>query len=154
MSLTSNKTGAAVENDVAVKAAPLPEVKIQLELAMYDRYSRGDKLFVKRDETTDRPVAYGFTQAQARILLQEVEEPSGRPIWRRPRPMRREEIQQKFVGQAMVLDASASTIKEIAADPDAIPAQRIDFGDDSELTDIPGLLDLSDHSSMFAETPV
>jgi hypothetical protein len=157
MSLETKTTVAKAIIQGSAKVAvtvPVTEPKVTLELAIYDRYTRGNKLFVKKDEASGRPVAYGFTPQQARVLLQEVDGTTDRPVWRRPRPANRVEIQQKFVGQNMVLDASAATIEETPIDPDAMPEARIDFGSDDELMDIPGLIDSADMSGAFEETTV
>ncbi len=59
----------ALNTSEAVKA---PEEIVQLELAIYERYTRAGVLYVKQNDKGQQQI-YGFTKSQAFILLQEVE---------------------------------------------------------------------------------
>lgn len=117
MSVT--KTAPKVETPVA---AP---THVDLEVVLYARYHRGTKLY-------EREKAYRFTPKQAAILLEEVDETTQQPIWRRYKV--KAAAVRAEAGIKQVIDASKDDVVE-HINPDADLA-RIDVGDESELAGI------------------
>lgn len=131
--------------DTAKPAAPAAPQTINLELAIYQRYTRKGKLFTKTTED-GRPQVYAFTPQQAAVLMQEVDEVSQRPIWRRPRVQPTQ--QQIQIDRSKPVVSSAADLGEIQAievdDTSRIgqepvhPEQRLDDGTDEELAELLG----------------
>jgi hypothetical protein len=126
---------------MAVSKAP-PETpvveapkSIDLELVLYQRYHRGGKLY-------ERDNAYRFNLKSAEILLAEVEDGTGRPVWRRykPKPV----VKRAIPGVKEVFDATANNVHNVT-DPDhEVVTQAINIGDDNEITEILGAPDIDD----------
>lgn len=119
----------------AEAAIPVPERKIQLELTIYTRYTRAGHLY-------EKDKVYEFNESQADILMQEVEEASGLPLWRKykPRPTPKEVRIEE--GRRALVDATGDHVvkQERVAAPDG-QVRGIQVGSDDELSDIPGLND-------------
>jgi hypothetical protein len=128
---TSNKVAAAAES---AQTAPTPAAPatVDLELVLYARYYRGSALY-------EREQAYRFTAEQAEILLAEVEDNTGRPVWKRykPKPV----VQQPNSGIKNVVNAQNFDVKHLADTEQQFTGQRINVGDDSEIADILGAED-------------
>jgi hypothetical protein len=111
--------------------APVQEYII-LELAYYKRYTRG---------VTGTPYeadkAYRFKAEQAAILLEEVEEPSGRPIWRRYKPKTNPQRIKVPEGHKQTMDAASDIIKPLES-PDTAITKGIQIGSDDEIKEILG----------------
>lgn len=116
-------------------AKVVEEQKIILELAPpLRRYTRGSAATSKVFEAEK---AYRFTVSQAVILLAEVQEPSGLPIWRRykPKPQEAERIQQVLTGHKPTYEGGSEEIKAMPKPDVAIagPLGRLDIGTDEEV---------------------
>lgn len=127
--------------EVSTSAAKAEPAKVRLELALYERYTRMGYLYTKKDDQ-GRNRVYLFTQEQALILLQEVEESTGRPIWRRPRDHKETQKLQEISQAPVEFDATGD--KTLAAPVDsgpvveAKPEARIEVGSEDELRGILG----------------
>lgn len=116
-----------------VVKAPEAPVTIVLELAIYTRYWRS-----ANRRLYDNEHAYRFTEEQARILLAEKEEDTGRFIWKRYKPKPTAASLQPVPEGHKAIIETADSITEITR-PDAdidqlgsIP-KRLDIGSDDEL---------------------
>jgi hypothetical protein len=126
LDITKGKTAPAAA------AAPEPVRKVALCLAIYQRYHRAGQLF-------EAGIPYNFTEEQAETLLEEVEDGSENPIWKRYK--RKSEVQRVQVeanGDLIPVDMTASVVKELGAVDENAPSKRIEIGDDSELAEILG----------------
>lgn len=105
-----------------------PAKTIDLELVTYKRYHRGGRLYVAEQ-------AYRFTEVQAAILLEEVDNSSGRPVWRRYKPKSAASVPE--LGIKKVTDSTTAKVERIADDEMLSEApKRIDIGSDAEIADI------------------
>lgn len=124
MALATDKKEAA-----PVVAQKAPEF-VLLELAFYKRYTRG-----VHGKTFEADNAYRFTKEQAEVLLQDVEEVSGRPIWRRYKPKadpRRVVVPE---GHKATMDATDTQIAKMAMS-DEVNIKGLEVGSDAEIADI------------------
>lgn len=108
--------------------------KIILELSPpIRRYTRGSG---GTSKTYESEKAYRFTVAQAVILLAEVQEPTGIPIWRRYKPKIREaeRVQTILTGHKPLYEADGDDIRVLPKPDEAVsqPMARLDIGDDAE----------------------
>lgn len=117
--------------------APRPPQTIVLELAVYERYNRGKQLYTRLTDD-GKPQHYKFTIDQARILLSETDEATGRPVWRRPRQVVTPRQAQIVASTPQVFDATSDRVPEPEEDDTqglGLPA-RLDDGSDDEISDI------------------
>ena len=131
MAVAVSSTKAAV----AAKPEPVQVKTLDLELVLYTRYYRGGTLYEKGN-------AYRFKADQAEILLEEVEQDTGRPIWRRykPQPIARQ-VQQETLGTKQIVDSTAAKVERPSEDAQfmrVVPTNVINVGDDSELEGVLG----------------
>jgi len=100
-----------------------------LELVAYKRYHRGGHLY-----TDDN--AYSFTLEQAEILLEEIDEQTQRPIWRRYKPKTQAMVQAQaqIAGTKPTINAVSDDVKALAVSEER--QGRIDVGSDEEIADI------------------
>src|SRR5512135_3057059 len=87
---------------------------IDLELVVYSRYNLGGIVYEKEK-------AYRFSEPQALQLLEEVEDTTGKPVWRRYRP--KPVAQRPDSGVKTVIDASKNDVAP-RHDPDADVVSR------------------------------
>jgi hypothetical protein len=127
-----------------VPSSKVEQPTIELELAIYDRYSRQGVLYVAQTED-GRPQTYRFTTPQAKIVLQDVDDVSGRPIWRKPRKRVTEVQKQVDRNVPKVFDATKDQVKPIEREETVGygMTETLQDGNDSELLDIPGLIEAS-----------
>lgn len=98
---------------------------VDLELRAYNRYVRNDVLYEKGQ-------AYRFTQDQAEVLLEEVDDVNGRPIWGRWKPVsKRMVVEREVTPKDMTWDSITP-----APVADEVATKGIDIGDDSEIADL------------------
>lgn len=106
--------------------------KVALCLAVYSRYHRGGVLY-------EKDIPYNFTEAQADILLEEVEDGSETPIWKRyKRKSEVTRVQVEANGDLIPVDMTDSKVVELGAVDENAASKRIDIGDDSELLELLG----------------
>jgi hypothetical protein len=133
----SAKLDKMMGNKPEAPAAPsVPNGMVALELAIYKRYTRAGKLY------TDEQY-YLFTTEQAEVLLQELEDHTGRPLWKRYRPKKTERQIEHEAGRKVAFDASKDGVRPMSRDAEELEAMNrgvIEIGEESELSDIPGLL--------------
>lgn len=133
----------------AAPAAPQQVQKVALELAIYQRYTRAGVTYVKTAEN-GQDKAYLFTPANAAILLEEVDDTTGRPIWRRYRPRRTEVQRQIDMSKPQLEDTAEAGIAPIVGEDlelrgaNADPERRLEDGSDDELGGILPPLDGED----------
>jgi hypothetical protein len=104
---------------------------VSLELAIYKRYTRGGLLY-------ESDKFYNFTAEQASILLQETEDNTGRPIWRRYKAGQQKVVTQ-VVNEKKGVDATGDKIvpdQRDAEDLEAMGLKKIEIGSDDEISDI------------------
>jgi hypothetical protein len=121
------KTEVKPDSKPAVKVEQ-PVKTIDLELVTYQRYHRGGRLYVAEQ-------AYRFTEAQAVILLEEVDSSTSRPVWRRYKPKAAAAVPE--LGIKKVSDSTTAKVERIPEDEVfAEVPKRIDIGSDAEISDI------------------
>jgi hypothetical protein len=108
-------------------------VTVNIELVKYARYVRQDILY-------EKGVPYKFTAAQAEILLEETDDVSGMPIWKRWKP-----ASQRMVVQREVQPTDMTAAPVVAADMSEDTTKRIDIGSDDELA---GMLPTDDDGAV------
>ncbi len=111
----------------ATAAAPAAPTTVDLELVLYARYYRGGALY-------EREQAYRFTTEQADILLAEVEDGTGRPVWKRYKA--KPPVQRPDSGVKNIVNAQSFDVKHLSDRDNAFVGQRINVGDDSEIADL------------------
>lgn len=120
---------------------PPVEQTVVLELAIYQRYTRQGTLYTKLNDK-GRDQHYGFTTRQAAILLQEIDDVDGRPVWRRPRVKKTAVQEQVDFSTPVVFDASADRVNVIELDETVrigLPGiTRLEDGTDEEFAELLG----------------
>lgn len=103
--------------------APEADTSVVLELFNYKRYVRVDTLY-------EKGVPYRFTAAQALILMDEVDEVTGTPVWKRYKsPQQRQVVVREVQPQDMTAQKVVAPDMSESTDP----SKRIEIGDDSDL---------------------
>lgn len=118
---------------VAAPVRVVPTGPVALELAIYKRYIR-----VAGGQLYEGDKYYNFTPEQAAILLQETEDNTGRPIWRRYKVGQQKVIVVDPTNKAGI-DATGDKIAADSRDQSELDAQgttRIEIGTDDEIADI------------------
>lgn len=119
-----------VNEEVKSSTPAVAPTLILLELAFFERYNRAGVLYTRKTED-GKPRAYRFTLEQARVLLREVEDGTGRPIWVRAKPKAKVEDPETFDSQDLKpLEAIHPSGHELSA--------RADVGTDDELRELLG----------------
>lgn len=114
--------------DTAQEAqAPQPEAVVLLELALYERYNRAGVLYTQKTED-GKPRAYRFKLSDARVLLREVEEGTGRPIWVRAKPKAQVTTDPREADEVAELAPIQAEGSELSA--------RVDVGSAEELAEL------------------
>lgn len=116
-----------LKNEAQASQAAQPEATVLLELALYERYNRAGVLYTQKTED-GKPRAYRFKLSDARVLLREVEDGTGRPIWVRAKPKSQVEADPREAPELGELAPIHAEGTELSA--------RVDVGSEEELAEL------------------